>query len=61
MADEPTEEQTKTKFQSWMNELLDKRQADSDAAAEEKRKAEAEEKAKRTREPFSALRDLIGF
>lgn len=59
--DKPDEAQTKDKFKSWINEVLDERQKAADDAAEEKAKKDADDKAKRTSEPLSALRQLIGF
>jgi hypothetical protein len=62
MADEPNEDQTKSKFQSWMNELLDKRDADK-ATAEDQRQQErdAEMKAARAKSPAGVLESLLGI
>lgn len=58
----PDEAETKGKFQGWMNEVLDARE--TKAAADAKAKADQEAadlEKRRTREPASVIRALLGM
>lgn len=55
----PDETQTKSKFQTWMNEVLDTRDKNAKDAADAEAKRKAEEDAKRPK-PFNLLSSLFG-
>lgn len=59
---EVDEAQTKTKFQSWVNEVLDQReQAATEKAQAEKDAADADAAKRRTKEPLAMIRAFLGM